>query len=64
MVEEVAKSCGFVAAVEAEVQECSVVLNPSLGYSMEISALVCTLMGSDSSALLEMVCFGRDSVVR
>lgn len=64
MVEEVAKSCDFVAAVEGEVQEYSAALNPSLGYSREISALVCTPVESDSSVLLERVCFGRDFVAR
>lgn len=64
MVEEVAKSCDFVAAVEAEVQECTLVLNPSLGGLMGIFALVYILAEAGSFALLERVCSDRDSVVR
>ena len=64
MVEEAAKSCDSVAVVEVEVQEYSAALNPSLEYSMEISAPVCTPTESGSSVLLEKVCFGRDSVVQ
>ena len=64
MVEEAARSCDFVAAVEAGVQEYSAALNPSLGCSMETSGLVCIPTESDSLALLEMVCFGKDFVVR
>ena len=61
--EEAARSCGFVAEVEAEVQEYKAALNPSLRYWRETSALVCTLGEPGSFALPERVCFGRGSVV-
>ena len=63
VVVEAARSCGSVAAVEAEVQEYKAAWSPSLRYSMEISAPVCIPAESDSFVLLERVCFGRDSVV-
>ena len=64
VVEEVARSCDSVAAVEAEVQECKAALNPSLSCSTEIFALECIRAEFDSLVLLERVNSGRDSVVR
>ena len=63
VVVEAARSCDFVAAVEAEVQEYKAAWSPSLRYSMEISAPVCIPAEPDSFVLLERVCFGRGSVV-
>ena len=63
VVVEAARSCDFVAAVEAEVQEYKAASSPSLRYSMEISAPVCIPAEPDSFVLLERVCFGRGSVV-
>lgn len=64
VVEEAARSCDSVAAVEVEVQGYKAALNPSLGDLMEISVLVCTPAESDSLVQLERVCYDRDSVVQ
>ena len=64
VVEEAARSCDFVAAAEAEVQEYKAALNPWLGDSTEISALVCTPAELDSLVLLEKPSFGKDSVAQ
>ena len=60
VVEEGARSYDLAAAVEAEVPEYKAVLNPSLEYLMDISALVCI----PGSLLLERVWCGKDSVVQ
>ena len=62
--EEAARSCDSVAAVEGEVQGYKAALNPSSADSMETSALVCIPAEFDSLRLLERVYSGRDSVVR
>lgn len=64
VVEEAARSCDSDAAAGAEVQGYKAALNPSLGDSMEISALVCIPVGSDSFVLLEKGYCGKDSVVQ
>ena len=62
-VEEAARSCDSVAAVEAEVQEYKAAWSPSLRYSIGTSAPVCIPAEPDSFVLLERACFGRGSVV-
>ena len=62
--EEVARSCGSVAVVEAEVQGYKAALNPLSADWKEISALVCIPVGLDFAGLPERVYFGRDSVAR
>ncbi len=64
VVVEAARSCDLLAAVEAEVQVCKLALNPLLGDSMEIAALVCIPTEPDSLVLLDRACSGTDSVVR
>ena len=64
MEEEAARSCGSVAAVEAEVLEYKAALNPSLAGLMGTFALVCIPTEPDSLVLIERVYSEISSVVQ